>query len=131
MTAIRVLRVDDDRALLDVAAAFLGQHDLSVTSVTSPKEGLERLEAAPFDCVVSDYRMPGHDGLWFLEAARARYPNVPFVPFTGQGSEEVASDGIAAGVTDYLGKETTPATTSCSRTCSRTPSSTVGGRAGR
>ncbi len=48
--------------------------------------------------------MPGIDGLEFLQAVRERYPDLPFILFTGEGSETVASDAIAAGVTDYLQK---------------------------
>ncbi|HSG72327.1 MAG TPA: PAS domain S-box protein, partial [Planctomycetaceae bacterium] len=57
-----------------------------------------------FDCVVSDYDMDSQDGIEFLEQFRERYPKLPFILYTGKGSEEVASDAISAGVTDYLQK---------------------------
>ncbi|MFB6311944.1 MAG: PAS domain S-box protein, partial [Salinirussus sp.] len=44
------------------------------------------------------------DGLEFLETVRDEHPELPFILFTGQGSEEVASDAITAGATDYLQK---------------------------
>uniref|UniRef100_UPI003EBA954A PAS domain S-box protein n=1 Tax=Halobaculum sp. EA56 TaxID=3421648 RepID=UPI003EBA954A len=56
------------------------------------------------DCVVSDYEMPGRNGIDFLERVREEYPELPFILYTGKGSEEVASDAISAGVTDYLQK---------------------------
>jgi CheY-like chemotaxis protein len=49
--------------------------------------------------------MPGKDGIEFLQAVREAYPDLPFVLFTGKGSEAVASDAISAGVTDYLQKQ--------------------------
>jgi len=48
--------------------------------------------------------MPRTDGLEFLEAVRADYPDLPFILFTGKGSEEIASEAISSGVTDYLQK---------------------------
>jgi PAS domain S-box-containing protein len=48
--------------------------------------------------------MPTTDGLEFLQIVREKYPDLPFILFTGQGSEEIASEAIAAGVTDYMQK---------------------------
>ena len=105
---VRVLHVDDEPDLADVAATFLEREDerLRVETATSAGEALETLEAEPVDCVVSDYDMPGQNGIEFLEAVREDNPDLPFILFTGKGSEAVASDAISAGVTDYLQKET-------------------------
>ncbi|WP_276275956.1 PAS domain-containing response regulator [Haloarcula regularis] len=71
---------------------------------TNAQEGLDRLERDSVDCVVSDYDMPGTDGLEFLELVRDEYPEMPFILYTGKGSETIASEAISAGVTDYLQK---------------------------
>jgi PAS domain S-box-containing protein len=102
---ISVLHVDDDPEFAEVAAAFLGREGVDVTSVAGVDEALARLARDPFDCVVSDYDMPDEDGLAFLERVRDRDPEMPFVLFTGKGSEEIASEAISKGVTDYLQKE--------------------------
>lgn len=103
---IRVLHVEDDAAFADLVATYLERERESFTVVTEtdPREVLDRLEETPVDCVVSDYEMPHLDGLDVLEAIRERYPDLPFVLFTGQGSEEIASEAISAGVTEYLQK---------------------------
>lgn len=49
--------------------------------------------------------MPGMNGIEFLESVRAIDEDLPFILFTGKGSEEVASEAISAGVTDYLQKQ--------------------------
>ncbi len=45
------------------------------------------------------------NGIEFLEAVRTKFPELPFILFTGKGTEEVASDAISKGATDYLKKE--------------------------
>lgn len=101
-----VLHVDDEPEFADMVSTFLEKfHDgFSVVTAQNADEGLDRLERGEVDCIVSDYQMPGKDGLDLLEAVRAEDDELPFILFTGKGSEEIASDAIAAGVTDYLQK---------------------------
>jgi DNA-binding NarL/FixJ family response regulator len=101
--SITVRHVDDDPEL---AATFLERNSdiLCVVTETSADDALARLETDGIDCVVSDYDMPGRNGLDLLRTVREQYPDLPFLLFTGKGSDEIASDAISAGVTDYLQK---------------------------
>jgi PAS domain S-box-containing protein len=103
---IRVLHVDDDTAFLDLTSAFLERNDdrFSTETATSAEEALSALADSPPDCIVSDYDMPHTDGIELLRAVREQYPELPFILFTGEGSERVASDAVDAGVTNYLQK---------------------------
>jgi PAS domain S-box-containing protein len=103
-----VLHVDDDSAILGLSEEVLPEHGDSIrlTTTTEPGDALARLEAGEFECVVSDYQMPEMDGLELLSAVREHRPHVPFILFTGKGSEEIASDAVSAGVTDYIQKRT-------------------------
>ena len=103
---IRVLHVDDEPSFGDLTATFLEQESdrFNVETATSVDEGIAIVTDDPPDCVVSDYNMPDRNGLEFLETVRELYPDLPFILFTGKGSEQVASDAIAADVTDYLQK---------------------------
>ena len=105
---ISLLHVDDDSDVAEVTATFLERHSdqFCVDTATSPAEALDRLTAESFDCVISDYDMGVMNGIEFLESVREQYPELPFVLFTGKGSEEIASEAISAGVTDYLQKGT-------------------------
>ncbi len=100
---VRVLHVDDDESFLSLSERLLeSKHDVEVLTEPDPEVALDLVESV--DCVVCDYDMPGMTGIEFLEAVRADHPELPFILFTGKGSEEVASDAIHAGVTDYLQK---------------------------
>ncbi|MFD1587878.1 PAS domain S-box protein [Halorientalis brevis] len=104
---IRVLHVDDESTLVETSAVWLEKvgDRLSVVTETSAQDALDRLAEDDVDCIVSDYDMPRMNGLEFLEAVRETHPDLPFILFTGKGSEEIASEAISAGVTDYLQKE--------------------------
>lgn len=106
VSPIHVLHVDDEPAFADLTAAFLERTDsrFTVDTAANAEKGIAALGEAEYDCVVSDYEMPGIDGIEFLDVVRERYADLPFILFTGKGSEEVASDAISAGVTDYLQK---------------------------
>jgi len=105
---IRILHVDDEPDLADLTATYLKRKNerFTIEIATSVDEGLDRLRNDEFDCIISDYEMPGQNGIDFLEIVRKKYSDLPFVLYTGKGSEEVASDAISAGVTDYLQKGT-------------------------
>ncbi len=103
-----VLHVDDDERLGNLVGSYLERIDdeFTVRTETSAVAALNYLERASVDCIISDYQMPNMDGLEFLEVVRERYPDLPFILYTGHGNEEIASEAIAAGVTDYMQKDT-------------------------
>ena len=102
-----VLYVDDDGALCDLVSTYLErEHEwLSVTTANGVPEARKLVDGETFDCIVSDYDMPHVDGLAFLSELRDTCPEMPFVLYTGKGSEEIASKAISAGVDEYLQKE--------------------------
>ena len=105
--SITVLHVDDEPDFAEMVASFLASVDecFKIRTAHSPDAGERMLGDRTVDCVVSDYEMPGRDGIEFLRSVRAEHPNLPFILYTGRGSEEVASEAISAGATDYLQKQ--------------------------
>lgn len=106
---IRVLIVDDDPAVLDVAKIFLGRcGDIEVEAVGSAVEAVERLKDDRYDVIVSDYVMPEMDGISFLKWVRSLEPEIPFILFTGKGREEVVIEALNNGADYYLQKDANP-----------------------
>lgn len=79
-------------------------YPFDVTTAASADEGLSLLAEADIDCVVSEFDLPGVDGLTFLEEVREDRPDVPFVLLTDEYAESVARAAVSAGVTDYRTK---------------------------
>jgi PAS domain S-box-containing protein len=100
-----VLYVDDEDALLEIGKIFLEKNqDMRVDTVTSAVKAMDMIRAAPYDAVVSDYKMPVMDGIEFLKRVRSTYGDTPFILFTGKGREEVVIEAINNGADFYLQK---------------------------
>ncbi|MCF5545195.1 sigma-54-dependent transcriptional regulator [Pseudomonas salomonii] len=106
--AIKVLLVEDDRALREALAdtLLLAGHDYR--AVGSAEEALEAVEQESFSLVVSDVNMPGMDGHQLLGLLRARKPQLPVLLMTAHGAVERAVDAMRQGAADYLVKPFEP-----------------------
>lgn len=101
---VRVLVVDDESALAELAQIFLARENFSTDAAGSADEAIAKISRYPFDAVVSDYQMPGKNGIEFLREVRASFPSLPFILFTGRGREEVVIQALNEGADFYLQK---------------------------
>lgn len=101
----RILYVDDEPALLEICKLFLEKGgEFSVITEISATDALRRLQDEHFDAVISDYQMPGIDGIEFLRLVREGGNTIPFIVFTGRGREEVVIQALNGGADHYLQK---------------------------
>lgn len=102
---ISLLLVDDEPALLEIGQLYLERiPGMTVTVADSGESAIHKLERTQFDAVVSDYQMPGMDGIAFLLEVRSRLRTLPFILFTGRGREDVVIKALNSGADYYLQK---------------------------
>lgn len=102
---ITVLYVDDEPALLDVSRLYMEKTgDLKVEACFSAEQALEMLKDRSYDVIVSDYEMPGINGIEFLKILRNLGDFTPFIIFTGKGREHVVIEALNSGADFYLQK---------------------------
>ncbi|MFP4001436.1 MAG: PAS domain S-box protein [Thermoplasmata archaeon] len=105
--SIDLLLVDDESAFLEQSNIFLKNRESSFNIYTalSGDSALEILEDEDIDVIVSDYQMPGMNGIELLQRIREeRGRDIPFIIFTGKGREEVAMKALNLGADRYMQK---------------------------
>lgn len=100
----RILVVDDDPHLRDLAQSILENDGHSVICAASASAALARLEESAFDVLLADLMMPDQDGLWLLREAKNRHPDVEVIIVTGHGDIDTAVAAIKEGAYDYVTK---------------------------
>ncbi|MEQ1517661.1 MAG: sigma-54 dependent transcriptional regulator [Usitatibacteraceae bacterium] len=99
-----VLIVEDDEILANNIRLYLERDQWEVSVSSSVEKALSMLETLRPDVVVTDYMLPGKNGLDLLREVIAMDPYIKVVMVTGEGSIQVAVDAIRLGAHDYVGK---------------------------
>ena len=106
MTALHVLVVDDDPALLQALpeALRLRMSGVTVDTANSATAALDRMVGRDYDAIVTDIKMPGMDGLALLTEIRTRRPDTPILIITGHGEHALAIQALRGGAYDFIHK---------------------------
>ena len=107
MAATRVLVVDDDPAIRQMLAEYLGQHGYDVALASSGPAMRAELERAAPAVVLLDIGLPGEDGLTLARYLRERH-NVGIIMVTGAGDVVDRVAGLEVGADDYIAKPFDP-----------------------
>ena len=99
-TAVLYVDGDDQRREAETTRLATALDSVEVHGIESGESLLASLSAA--DCVVSRYDLPNTDGIALCERVRDRDFELPFVLVVEDGSEQLASEATAAGVSDYV-----------------------------
>jgi len=98
----RVLVVDDDSGMLFSLRGLLASRGQDAVISRSGREALDHLEGV--DAVITDFAMPGMDGVQLVQAIHDRDESLPVILLTAHGSERVAVQAIKSGAYDYVTK---------------------------
>jgi putative nucleotidyltransferase with HDIG domain len=97
-----VLVVDDDAAVRQAIVVLLREEGYACTPADGAQAALDLLAAEQHPLVITDMRMPGHDGMWLLERIREEYPETAVIMLTAFSDTEAAVDCLRKGAVDYL-----------------------------
>jgi DNA-binding NtrC family response regulator len=97
-----ILVVEDEPKMRRLLELHLGEEGFLVHSAADAETGLQLLNRESFDLVVTDFRLPGMNGLEFLQAVKRVDAMLPVVVMTAFGSVESAVEAMKAGASDYV-----------------------------
>ncbi len=102
---MKLLLVEDEFQQRQLIRTIIEQNtEHTVTDVASVEEAITLLQSEPFDTVLSDWKLPGKDGLFLLQYIKENLPYISFILATAYGSISHAVSAIRAGADDYLNK---------------------------
>ncbi len=104
----KILVVDDDTTFLLMLKSFLEKKGYSAVTESNAEKGLQALKQSSFDLILSDYRMPGMDGIEMLSTINDMNINTPLILITSYGDIKLAVKAMKLGAADYLTKPVNP-----------------------
>ena len=102
--AEKVLLVDDEADFLEILSERMEQRGMNVSTSTSAKDALKKVEDESFDAVVLDLMMPEMDGIEALQALLKKKPDLQVILLTGQASLDKGIKAMKLGALDFLEK---------------------------
>ena len=100
----RILLIDDDKSLADSVTVVLESRGYEVTHAPSAASGLKITGSESIDMVLTDFRMPGMDGMELLKHLRTHNSQIPVIMVTAFGTTDLAIEATKSGAFDYLVK---------------------------
>ena len=97
----RILIVDDEDAIRNMFASYLGEK-YQCTTASSSDEALIHLAADPYALVISDMNMPGRNGIELLREVVAHFPDTVVIMVSGVDRPQRVRDALQLGAFDYL-----------------------------
>jgi CheY-like chemotaxis protein len=113
---MKILLIDDDEWIRDSLSIFFEAEGCRIVSVETAEEGLEALRLQDYDIIITDYKLPGMDGIEFLRQIQKSQQNAKKVLITAYKSELVVEEAKKVGVQHLIAKPFTSETIEASLT---------------
>ena len=97
-----ILIVEDEAKMRRLLELNLGEDGFTTFSAEDAETGLKLLQENPVDLVLTDLKLPGMNGLEFLQSVKRQNATLPVVVMTAFGSVETAVEAMKAGASDYV-----------------------------
>jgi two-component system response regulator HydG len=101
---VKTLLVDDDELIRDSLSMAFKNKGCFIRAAESAEEGLDAIKEEQFDVIISDFRLPGINGLDFLKLATVTNPRAVNILITAYRDEYMFSEAIRMGVTEFIDK---------------------------
>ena len=101
---MKILLVDDDEWIRDSLCLLFEAEGCNLLALETAEEGLKALESQSYDIIISDYKLPGMDGLEFLRQIQGSHPSAVKIMITAYMNESLVSEGRKIGVQDFIAK---------------------------
>ena len=99
-----ILVVDDDQDVLEMADCFFRKAGIDVQCAESGEKALEKILITSFSAIITDFNMPGMNGVELAEKVRIIAPSIPIFMTTGRPSKELSDLAAQAGIRTILPK---------------------------
>ncbi|MDF1563210.1 MAG: response regulator [Deltaproteobacteria bacterium] len=100
----RILVVDDDPAIREVLVDLLEPEGYYCETAVDAEAGQKRFLEMGFELVITDLKMPGHDGVWLIDQILADRPNTAVIAVSGFAETEMAVECLRRGAYDFVSK---------------------------
>lgn len=101
---VKTLLVDDDELIRDALGMAFKNKGCFMRAAESAEEGLKAIKEEQFDVIISDFRLPGINGLDFLKLAAITHPEAVNILITAYRDEYLFSEAVRLGVTEFIDK---------------------------
>ena len=101
---MKILLIDDDEWIRDSLTIFLDSEGCHLTAVETAEEAIQAIEKENYDILISDYKLPGMDGLEFFRFIGPSHPHAIKIVITAYGNQDVVSEARTIGINDFIEK---------------------------